>query len=194
MKLRFPLIPTIIVTLAIATMIGLGTWQLQRKAQKEALIAQYEAASDLPAIAWPSVPLPDELPLFRKSKLMCIKVQGWSSIAGKSARGQSGFAHIATCQTGGMEGPGAKIAIGWSPRPDHPTWAGGEISGVIAPDNQSLIRLVASEAPDGLEPLATPSTEGIPNNHLSYAIQWFLFAGAAAVIYILALKTRRQGR
>jgi len=31
----------------------------------------------------------------------------------------------------------------------------------------------------------------IPNNHLAYAVQWFLFAGIAGVIYALALKRRR---
>ena len=35
---RFPVISTIIVALAVATMIGLGIWQLQRKGEKEALL------------------------------------------------------------------------------------------------------------------------------------------------------------
>ncbi|MFN3452098.1 MAG: SURF1 family cytochrome oxidase biogenesis protein, partial [Sphingorhabdus sp.] len=38
---RLPIIPTILVTLAVATMIGLGVWQLQRKAQKDALLSRY---------------------------------------------------------------------------------------------------------------------------------------------------------
>jgi len=29
-----------------------------------------------------------------------------------------------------------------------------------------------------------------PNNHLSYAIQWFFFAATALVIYVLALRKR----
>ena len=39
---------------------------------------------------------------------------------------------------------------------------------------------------------APPSPDSIPNNHLAYAIQWFLFAGFAAVIYFLALKRRER--
>ena len=39
---RWPLIPTLLVIVAVAVMIGLGAWQLQRKADKEALIALYE--------------------------------------------------------------------------------------------------------------------------------------------------------
>jgi surfeit locus 1 family protein len=192
MNLRLPLIPTLLVAAAVATMIALGIWQLQRKGEKEALIAQYVAARDLPAVSWPSVPLPDQLPLFRKSALMCVKVVNWQAISGKNARGQAGFAHIASCQTGGGEGPGAKIALGWSARPTSPTWTGGEVQGVIAPDNEALIRLVASNAPPGLETLAKPSTANIPNNHMSYAVQWFLFAAAAAVIYLLALRQKQR--
>jgi surfeit locus 1 family protein len=188
---RWPIIPTIVVAAAVATMIGLGIWQLQRKAEKEALLETYAAAANQPAIAWPAVPLPKELPLYRKSSLMCIKVIRWESVSGKNAEGQAGFAHVAHCQTGGGEGPGAKVAIGWSARPENPEWTGGEVSGVIAPDNTALIRLIASEAPPGLEKLAPPSTASIPNNHLLYAIQWFFFAVAASVIYVLALRRRR---
>jgi surfeit locus 1 family protein len=35
-----------------------------------------------------------------------------------------------------------------------------------------------------------PSLDEIPNNHRFYAIQWFLFAGIALAIYILALRKR----
>lgn len=194
MKQRFPLIPTIIVVLAVATMIGLGVWQLQRKAQKEALLVQYAQAAKLPAIAWPAVPLPDALPLFRKSSLMCVKVERWESVSGKNVAGKAGFAHVAHCHVGGAEGPGAKVAIGWSARPEKPAWTGGVVTGMIAPDNQALIRLVAEAPPAGLEALAPPSPDSIPNNHLLYAIQWFFFAFAAALIFVLALRSRQAGR
>jgi cytochrome oxidase assembly protein ShyY1 len=35
-----------------------------------------------------------------------------------------------------------------------------------------------------------PSAAATPNNHLAYAGQWFLFALAASVIYILAVRRR----
>jgi cytochrome oxidase assembly protein ShyY1 len=35
------------------------------------------------------------------------------------------------------------------------------------------MRLVAASAPPGLEPSAPPSLDQIPNNHRSYAVQWF---------------------
>jgi surfeit locus 1 family protein len=189
---NWPVMPTLLVALAVATMIGLGIWQLQRKGEKEALLSRYEAAAGLPAVAWPAVPDPDNLPLFRKSALMCINVVGWQSVSGTSTAGEAGFAHIASCQTGGAEGPGAKVAVGWSPRPDNPAWQGGAVNGMIAPDKPQLIKLVSSDSVPGLERLATPSPEQIPNNHLLYAIQWFIFAAAAAVIYVLAVRKRWQ--
>lgn len=188
---RLPVIPTIIVGVAIAIMIGLGVWQLQRMAWKEALLAEYRAASDRPALAWPVVPDPQALPLYRKSSVNCLEVTGWRSSSGRSASGASGWVHIASCRTG-AEGPGAQVVAGWSQRPGNPAWSGGQVSGMIAPDTGSLIRLVASPPVGGLQPVQKPSPEDIPNNHWAYAVQWFLFAAIAAVIYILAVARRTR--
>ena len=190
---RWPLIPTILVVVAVATMVGLGIWQLQRKAEKEVLLARYEAAAGMPPIAWPVVPVPTALPLYRLSSVQCVKVVGWRAVSGSSADGKSGYAHLASCQTGGSEGPGATVAVGWSQGPKQPDWAGGLITGTIAPENAKLIRLVAIKPVAGLAALAKPSPEQIPNNHLLYAIQWFIFAGAATIIYVLALRKRQSG-
>ena len=188
---RWPIFPTMLVALAVATMVGLGVWQLQRKGEKEALLARYRAADGLPAVSWPAVPDPKALPLYRLSAVQCMKVVGWRAVSGASADGKPGYAHLASCQTGGAEGPGATIAVGWSDSYENPAWTGGMVEGIIAPEKQKLIRLVAVTPVAGLAPLAEPSPEQIPNNHLLYAIQWFIFAFAAAVIYVLALRKRQ---
>jgi cytochrome oxidase assembly protein ShyY1 len=54
------------------------------------------------------------------------------------------------------------------------------------------MRLVAGTAPSGLEPSAPPSIRTIPNNHRSYALQWFSFAAIALVIYGLAVRKRMK--
>ena len=46
---RIPVIPTIVVLLAVATMIGLGVWQLERLQWKEALLAHYRQALTMSA-------------------------------------------------------------------------------------------------------------------------------------------------
>ncbi|WP_116968772.1 SURF1 family cytochrome oxidase biogenesis protein [Blastomonas sp. UPD001] len=188
---RLPLIPTLVVGIAIAIMIGLGIWQLQRMAWKEALLAEYRTAVDRPPVAWPVVPDASALPLYRRSSVHCLEVAGWRSSSGRSASGASGWVHIASCRTG-AEGPGAQVVAGWSQRPDNPAWSGGPVSGIIAPDSNALIRLVAAPPVAGLQPVQKPSPEDIPNNHWAYAVQWFLFAGIAAVIYGLAVARRTR--
>lgn len=188
---RLPVWPTLIVGMAIAIMIGLGVWQVQRMAWKEALLAEYAGAANRPAIAWPVVPDAQSLPLYRKSSVQCLEVTGWRASSGRNAQGGAGWVHIASCRTG-AEGPGAQVVAGWSSRPGNPKWNGGLVGGVIAPDSAHLIRLIAAPPVAGLEPVQPPSPEDIPNNHWAYAVQWFLFAAIAAVIYVMAVARRAR--
>ena len=71
-----------------------------------------------------------------------------------------------------------------------PEWEGGAVEGIIAPDTQHVIRLVTSEPVAGLQKSQPPSIEDIPNNHMAYAVQWFLFAGIAFVIFLIALRAQ----
>ena len=187
---RLPLLPTVIVAAAVATMIGLGIWQLRRAEWKEGLIARYAAAATLPPVAWPGVPPKDggDL-LYRSATGFCTTVTGWRAVAGQNRLGQSGWSHIAACRTG-AEGPGMQVDMGWSSAADAPAWTGGEVTGIIAPDSRHVIRLVSAEAAPGLQPSAAPDPANTPNNHIFYAIQWFLFAAMATVIYGLALRRR----
>lgn len=187
-----PVFVTIIVLAAVATMIGLGVWQLQRAEWKNDLLATYQAASDQPAISYPSVPVEADLPYFRQSSVNCLEVLAWRAVSGRNADGQSGWAHIAHCKTSGAEGPGAQVVAGWSQSLANPEWSGGPVNGVIAPDSQHILRLVASEPVAGLKKSQEPSTDDVPNNHMAYAVQWFLFAGIALVIYFLALRGRNR--
>ena len=54
--MRFPWFATALVAAAIAVMIGLGVWQIQRASWKEGLLERYARAQSLPEVAWPSVP------------------------------------------------------------------------------------------------------------------------------------------
>ena len=189
---RLPLVPTLIVGFACATMVGLGVWQLRRGDEKAALLARYQAASGLPAMAYPAMPLPQDLPLFRRASGYCLSVTGWRTKAGHNLREETGWAHIADCRKG-AEGPGMAVEVGWSRQPKAPDWTGGDVEGVITTDDAAVIRQVGAKplAP-GVGERPPPSPANIPNNHLSYAIQWFAFALIAAVIYVLALQRRGQ--
>jgi len=189
---RWPLIPTILVVAAVATMIGLGVWQLQRRDEKIALLDRLAAAQNKPPIGWPTAPFAGPLPLFRAATGHCLSVTGFRTAAGRNRIGESGFLVIADCRVG-AEGPGMAVELGWSKNPSvGRDYKGGVVSGVIAPDSVSRMRLVSTKPGPGLVASALPSPDSIPNNHLNYAIQWFLFAAFAGVIYVLALKRRER--
>lgn len=194
---RLPIVPTILVALAIAAMIGLGVWQLQRATWKEGLIARYVAAGKLPPISWPVVwPKPDAMPFFRYATGNCLKVVAKRTAAGANLQDRTGYVHIVDCMTG-AEGPGMSVELGWSANPSAPiNWQGGPVSGIIAPDRVSQMRLVAATPPPGLEPSRPPKVESIsattPAGHKGYAATWFAFAIIAGVIYVLALRRRWQ--
>lgn len=189
---RLPIIPTLVVATAVAVMIALGLWQLLIRApQKEALISRYTAAENLPPIVFPTEPLPEKaLPLYRHATGTCPRIVGRRAAAGQNRAGEPGYVHIVDCATGG-DGPGMSVELGWSKNPNaRIDWKGGLVSGIIAPDSKARMRLVAASAPPGLEPSAPPSRESIPNNHRSYAMQWFAFAAIALVVYGLAVRSR----
>lgn len=201
---RFPLVPTFIVALAIAAMIALGVWQLGRKAQKEALLAELAANMAKPTMAFPSPPLGDQH-LFRRATASCLEVTGWQREGGRSASGATGWRQIAECRTG-AEGPALLVDMGVAGDPrSQSMWKGGPVTGTIthAPSHLPLIVAAFSHAPKplmlvsdtpapGLLTTAKPDLSSVPNNHLAYAVQWFLFAGVAGVIYVLALRLRQR--
>jgi surfeit locus 1 family protein len=182
MTRRVPIFATIIVLAAVATMIGLGIWQLNRMGEKAGLLARYDAAATASdevifpltgdgAEAW-----------FRRSRLTCSDVVKIDAVAGTSGKGQKGWVQRATCASGAI------IDLGYSRDIATPAWVGGEVTGVIAPGP----RLVADPPLAGLQPMAKPDPGDLPNNHLAYAGQWFFFALTALVIYVLAIRRRQR--
>ena len=188
-----PLVPTIVVAACVALMIALGLWQLvDRLPQKEAFIAELRANPAKPPVPFPAAP--DDGLLFRRTVAQCRPPV---AIAAKGA-GAAGFRLIATCRDALM------VQLGTTHDPDRRiAWPGGTVSGYIshAPDGRSLIGrlvdrrpqamlLVADAPPTGLAANAPPDPDSVPNNHLSYGVQWFFFAAVASIIYAIAVRRR----
>jgi cytochrome oxidase assembly protein ShyY1 len=205
--MRFPVIPTILVAAAVATMIALGIWQLGRAEEKKALQRQYERNLALPPMALPRGAVADDSLRYRRATAFCLEVTNWRTAGGKSASGRGGTRFMAECRTG-AEGPGFVAEMGVSTDPKaKPAWKGGEVTGRIVPEPRSggLFERLAGKSPPprpmivaerpapGLQASAPPAAEA-PNNSLAYAFQWFFFAAAAALIYLLALRRRNPGR
>jgi surfeit locus 1 family protein len=189
---RLPLIPTVLVLIAVGIMIRLGFWQLDRRDEKEALLADYAQAQSLSSdVAWPRSAEEAPKAYYRHSRLTCSRVTSITPMAGLDFKGQSGIAHVATCDLDG--GGTANVVLGFSRDPAPRSWQGGEVSGFVAPGGKAGPRLVAQPPLAGLERSAVPDPRDIPNNHLSYAVQWFLFALTAMVIYTLAVRKRLRG-
>jgi cytochrome oxidase assembly protein ShyY1 len=205
MSVRIPIIPTIIVALAVAAMIGLGIWQLDRLKEKEGQLHQYHANLSLPETAYPANPA-DGSYLFRTVRGHCLRVVSWQTKGGHLPNGKPGWRQIATCATG-AEGPGIVVDIGQSTDPKAmPAWNGGDVTGVAIwePDATSALQrwlghktalrlmIVSARGEAGLAPSPRPDPADVPNNHLAYAVQWFLFAGVAVIIYGLAVWRRSK--
>jgi len=180
-----PLLPTIAVAIAMAIMVALGVWQLGRADEKAAMLARYKnVPADLETIAYPANDTAMEAGLYRKVTATCESVQSMRGTAGTNAVGVKGWAQIAKCSL--SDGNVAEVALGWSRGPDLPDWQGGAVAGVLAPGG----KIIADPPLAELGPLAKPDPADLPNNHLSYAVQWFLFALTALVIYVIALRVR----
>ena len=187
--MRIPVVPTIIVGLAVAAMVALGIWQLDRAAWKADLLEQYAANQEMPAMAFPKVPVLSDNLLYRRARGDCLSVASWSARAGQNQAGESGWRHIGVCRTGDGKGPGMAVDFGWSKNSADPVgYEGGPVEGFIDTDRDHVYLLVAETPAPGLEPSARPDPRAVPNNHLAYAGQWFLFAGVALIIYIVALR------
>ncbi len=202
---RVPLIPTLLVALICAAMVALGMWQLRRADEKAALLARYEANRSLSSeLTFPEMAPVPEAALFRHSSAMCLEPVGWRISAGRNDKGESGYRYIAECRTGG-EGPGLLVDMGVSTNPRAKRdWKGGLVRGIITldPDQPGFVTRLFSHVPPpramlvsltpapGLNASMRPNPEDVPNNHLSYAVQWFAFALIAAGIYALALRRR----
>ncbi len=211
MTRRIPIIPTIVVVAAAATMVALGVWQLGRAEEKEALIARYEAAAadDTPVVEdWD--PLASTDLAYRRVSGECGPMEQPQLVAGRNANGRTGYVAAVPCFAfaGFDAGAAYVLVLGWTDRIENLQWEGGEFQGTVVPiakssvsvpgrnmvGNDAIPRLsyhiVADPPLAGLEANATPNPNDLPNNHLAYAGQWFFFALTALLIYGFALRRR----
>ncbi|WP_108791612.1 SURF1 family cytochrome oxidase biogenesis protein [Erythrobacter sp. Alg231-14] len=199
MMKRLPIIPTILVLAAAGVMVWLGFWQLGRADEKAALIAEYEHQAEVQETI--DITIGSDEVVYRPVNLTCDEPSDWKAVAGRNARGQAGFAHRYLCHIV----PGSDFTdnappeshtyadVGWSSSPTNPNFAGGVVKGVPVRMGDHF-KIIASESLAGLEPLAKPDPNDLPNNHLAYAGQWFFFALTALIIYWLAVRSRLAKR
>ncbi len=195
---RLPILPTLFVIGAVAVMIALGIWQLQRAEWKDRMLAEIEATQSLAPVDLDQVLASGNVDgvAFRRATVTCGSGEQRPSLrAGRNLKGQTGYSYFIPCRPDGT-GPARRLEInaGWSQQPDSAIRliASGLVTGRVGTvEGAEPIILTADTALGPLQPSAPPSAEDIPNNHLMYAFQWFFFAVTALIIYLLALRRRR---
>jgi surfeit locus 1 family protein len=200
---RLPLLPTLLTLVMLVVLVGLGSWQLQRRTWKHELIRQLEAAQAQPLLE------PDDFTAamagersvqYRRAELSCSPgtVLPYDIKGGSSATGTSGYLVLVSCRPN-RKPPDIVAVAGWTRRPDAlrtPIAVDTVFTGLIierpygdAPGRPQFMLIPDSAVPP-LQPSRLPSPEDLPDNHLSYAGQWFGLAVVLAVIYGLWLRRR----
>ncbi len=206
MKKSVPLLPTLLVAALVAVLAGLGVWQLQRREWKADLIAQLEAAQTLPLlepIDFQRAMQGEASVQYRRAELPCSpgKVLPYDLKGGSSIGGKSGYLVLVSCRPN-RQPPDIVAVAGWTKRAD----AGRTdiivdtiFKGLVierpygdAPGRPQFM-LIPDTAVPPLLPSRMPTPADLPDNHLSYAGQWFGLALVLVAIYAIWLRRRLRG-
>ncbi len=191
---RLPLLPTLLVLVAVPVMIGLGVWQLQRADWKEALLVRLATNMQAPVVDKPAVfaGREDELS-FRRVSTTCREVRPWQPSAARAVTGAAGYRQAIWCSEGQGDPVIVSLGVALDPSTRVAVPAGTAFIGPLVPRGSQPSFLLVAETP--VPPLAKeapPTPESIPNNHMAYALQWFFFAATLLAIYVIYLR-RRSG-
>lgn len=219
---RRMILPFLFGLAGVAVLVALGVWQVQRLAQKEAYLAQIEARIGDAPVALPDSPDPvadrflavEAEGVFSGESLDVLVSRkqigaGFRVIAvlemlnGRRVLVDRGFVpdtargvpHQATDVTveGNLLWPDE--VDGFTPEPDSERgiWFARDLPAMAEALSAEPVLIVArSETGDGIEPLPV-NTETIPNDHLNYAITWFLLAAVwAGMTALLLWRIRRR--
>jgi surfeit locus 1 family protein len=224
--------PTLFTIPALILLLGLGSWQVQRLFEKEAMIAEREARIaaapvDLPApgaaaaaetlaglefrrtVASGEFLHDKELylaartmrgnvgyqivtPLRLASGGYLMVNRGWVPEAQKDpAKRAAGQVQGAVTVDGAIRMPGHQNWLQPDNEPQHNMWFWADLPAMAAgagiPANELVpVFLEAGPAPNpsGI-PIGGQTKVNLPNDHLQYAITWYILAVALAVIYVL---------
>jgi len=200
------LLPLIFGLAGAAVLVSLGVWQVQRLTWKQGILAQIEARIDAAPVAIPDTPSPDDR--FLAVQVTGTLVEPALRVLVSTRDQGAGYRLINAMETDGRRimldrgyikndlptppAPQGEVTVtgnlhwpeerdSYTPENDRAAniWFARDLDAMAAALNTAPVLLVARDLPGdtGVTPLPV-GTEGIPNDHLGYAIQWF---GLAAV-------------
>lgn len=202
---RRMILPLLFGLLGAAFLTGLGVWQMQRLAWKEAIIADIDARIQAAPVALPETPDPERdryLPVRVTGRFLGPEVEvlasrkeigagtriiaAYETTEGRRIMVDRGF--VPDAQRGlPRDAPGDRITgnLHWpdevdsfTPAPDAATglWFARDVAGLAAQlETEPTLIVAARPTGDGIDPLPVDSS-AIPNDHLTYAVTWFSLA------------------
>ena len=220
--MRRYLFPLILGVLGCAILISLGVWQLHRLAWKEAMLADIQRSIEgapvpLPAAVDPSMKyLPvtvsgtttgqeiDVLSGTRESGGGYQIVSALVTDEGRRILLDRGFVDqdhkrdprppVRLDVVGNLHWPQEKGSATPAPNLDQNIWFARDVPAMAKALGTEPVLVVAAEVrgdAQGVEPIPV-AIEGIPNNHLSYAVQWFMIAAVWAGMTVALIWRIRQ--
>jgi surfeit locus 1 family protein len=203
--MRRIVVPLLFGVFGVGILVSLGVWQLQRLGWKEAVIAQIDARIGAAGVALPASPDPlvdrylpvqvsgrltgDELDVLVSRKQIGAGYRVISALEtdtgrrvlvdrGFLAEDARGLPRLATTLVveGNLVWPDEVDGFTPAPDPKLGIWFARDLPAMAAALNAEPILIVArSDTGDGIDPMPVDSS-AIPNDHLNYAITWFLLA------------------
>lgn len=201
MRLALPILFGILGTVVL---VWLGVWQMQRLDWKEGVLAQMEAELTAAPVAVPADPDPERdawLPVRASGRIGAEEILVQSSlkavgpgfrviapfdIGGRRVLLDRGFIRLTDRDTPRPSVDATVVGnLHWpddidrfTPEPEGRLFFGRDVARMAAELGTEPVLLVVrqtSETPLSVTPLPV-TTAGIPNNHLQYAVTWFLMA------------------
>ncbi len=201
---RAMIAPLLFGLIGAAVLISLGVWQVQRLGWKEGILAEIEARIGADPVAMPAAPSP-ETDRYRPVEATGRLGEEEVHVLVSRKQIGAGYRVITALDTGGRrylldrgfvraedkDAPRALhdvTVIGNLHWPDDRTgstpandmggniWFARDIDDLARRlDTEPVLIVARSDTGDGIEPLPV-GTEGVPNDHLHYAITWFSLA------------------
>lgn len=220
--MRRYLFPLILGVLGCAILVSLGVWQLHRLAWKESMLADIQRSIEgapvpLPAAVDPSMKY---LPVTVSGTTMGQEIDvlsgtresggGYQIVSalvtddGRRILLDRGFVDqdhkrdprppVRLDVVGNLHWPQEKGSATPAPNLDQNIWFARDVPAMAKALGTEPVLVVAAEVrgdAQGVEPIPV-AIEGIPNNHLSYAVQWFMIAAVWAGMTVALIWRIRQ--
>ena len=216
------LFPLIIGIVGCAILVTLGVWQLRRLDWKQGMLAEIQSSIDAPAVPLPAQvdPSMKYMPVTVRGTTTGAEIDvlsgtkeqggGYQIVSrfitddGRAIMVDRGFVpqelrHVDRPPvrlqiTGNLHWPAEQSSSTPRPNLDENIWFARDVPAMAQVLGTEPVLVVASLVrgdAQNVEPIPV-AIEGIPNNHLSYAVQWFMLAATWAGMTVALIWRIRQ--